>query len=148
MTYEQINKLWVLRKLIQTNEERLKELEADLLPGIGRTDGMPRSGTAYNKLEDLTLRAIELKGLIHRHILDYYDEEIEIRKFIASVDDYIDRLILEIRFIPKGNSPRPTWRQIAFEIGGRNTPDAVRKRAFRLLEKSEKYQLPKKQDDT
>lgn len=148
MTYEKINRLWDLKKLIRANEERLEELDAMLKPSIGRIDGMPRGTSAYNKLEELTLRVLELKGLIHKNTLDYIDEEIEIEAFIASIDDYTDRLILTYRFLPIGNAPRPTWRQVAYCVGGGNTPDAVRKRAFRLLEKSEKYQNSKMRSDT
>lgn len=133
MTYEKIKQLRTLKKMIRINEERLEELEARLAPGIGKVTGMPRAGTSQNMIEELVPKIIELKGLIHHYTMEYYDLEIEIESFIATVSDIVDRLILILRFL-RGCS----WRKVATEIGGGNTPDSVRKRAFRILKNSEK----------
>ena len=131
MTYDQINNLRALRPLIRNNEERLAEIEARLDPGIMKMDGMPRNNSAKSMIESLMPQIIELKGLIHKQNMEYIDTEIEIEKYIASVQDYTDRLILTLRFI-RGMS----WREVASRVGGGNTSDSVRKRAFRLIEKN------------
>ena len=131
MTYDQINNLRALRPLIRNNEERLAEIEARLDPGIMKMDGMPRNNSAKSMIESLMPQIIELKGLIHKQNMEYIDTEIEIEKYIASVTDYTDRLILTLRFI-RGMS----WREVASRVGGGNTSDSVRKRAFRIIEKN------------
>ena len=131
LTYDQINNLRALRPLIRNNEERLAEIEARLDPGIMKMDGMPRNNSAKSMIESLMPQIIELKGLIHKQNMEYIDTEIEIEKYIASVQDYTDRLILTLRFI-RGMS----WREVASRVGGGNTSDSVRKRAFRLIEKN------------
>ena len=52
--------------------------------------------------------------------------------FIESIDDSLTRQIFYCRF-----SRCMTWQQVAYEVGGRNTNDGVRKIAERYLKKLE-----------
>lgn len=55
----------------------------------------------------------------------------EIMEYIAGVDDSIIRQILILKCIKHYN-----WRQIAFEVGGNNSVDGVKKMYYRFLEKN------------
>ena len=56
--------------------------------------------------------------------------------FIESIDDSLTRQIFYCRF-----SRCMTWQQVAYEVGGRNTNDGVRKIAERYLKKLEDIKM-------
>lgn len=57
-----------------------------------------------------------------------------IENFIYDIEDSLTRRIFEYRYI-KG-SKQPTWREVAFRIGGGNTADSVRKSHERFFYKN------------
>lgn len=55
-----------------------------------------------------------------------------IEKFIDDIEDSETRRIFSYRYLD--GKVRPSWQWIAFKIGGNNSADAVRKRAYRYIE--------------
>lgn len=53
-----------------------------------------------------------------------------LNRYIATVDDSLMREILTLRFV-EGLS----WEDVAYNIGGKNTPDSVRKACNRFIQK-------------
>lgn len=63
-----------------------------------------------------------------RRLSELKAQKAEVERFIGNIADNQTREIFRLRFL-KGFS----WVQVAFNIGGGNTEDCCRKRAFRYL---------------
>ena len=130
MTVRELSRLYYLHKLIDRDSEKLAELEAKLQPGGASIDGMPRNHNGENKIESIVPLIIELKAHIAERQEQCIREQIEIEKYIQTVEDYQIRLIISYRFIDL-----LSWQQVACRIGGNNTEDSVKKAFYRYIKK-------------
>ena len=128
MTVRELSKLYYLQKLIERDAEHLAELEARLQPGAMNIDGMPKSPTSKNMMEEIVPLIIEVRERLAQEHADFLRERNVIERYIQGVEDYQIKLILSYRFVDL-----KTWRQIALLIGGNNTEDGVKKACYRFL---------------
>ena len=133
MTLKELSKLYYLNKLIERDTMRIEELEARLGPGSMNLSGMPRSPSPKNMFEETEILLLEVQNRLRKEQEEYIRERIALEEYMRTVEDYQVRLILTYRFVDLMN-----WRQIAFRIGGNNTEDSVKQRAYRFIKDSQK----------
>ena len=133
MTVRKLSKLYYLKKLIERDQTKLKEIELRLEPGGMNMTGMPHGPTSKNMIEELMPVMIEMQEKIKEEWREYIAEKKIIEDYISTVDDYHVRYILLARFVDLMK-----WPEIAQKLGGNNTEDSVKKMCYRFLENSEK----------
>lgn len=133
MTLKELSKLYYLNKLIERDAQRLEEIEARLESGSTHLSGMPRNPSPPNVTEEIISLLIEVKDRLRKEQEDYIKEQLVLEEYLRSVPDYQTRLILTLRFVDL-----MSWQKIAYRIGGNNTEDSVKKKAYRFIKESQK----------
>lgn len=133
MTLQEVSGLYYLKKLIERDEVRIAELESKLGLGAIQYTGMPKAPTSASKMEELVPVIADLRDRLVERQRAYRIKQMEIERYISSVEDYQIRLIMLFRFVDL-----LSWRQIAQRIGGGNTEEGVKKLCYRFIKKSEK----------
>lgn len=129
MTLKEMSQLYYLRQEIESDNERLMRLQSEVLSyGTPDLSGMPRGGTGDNRLERLVAEIVDLERVITDKLVECVAERIKLERYISSVEDSLTRQILISRFIE--NKP---WYKVAIDIGGGNSAESVKKRAYRTL---------------
>lgn len=131
MTRRELEQVYYIEREIRLLK---KEIEWELNKsdvGAVAFNGMPKG----NKIGDNTAKRAVTR-------VDYIDQlkklcekcqrvKAEIMEYIAGVDDSIIRQILILKCLRC-----LSWQQIAFEIGGYNSVDSVKKMYYRFLDKN------------
>lgn len=126
MTLKELSQLYYLKREIENDRRRLKELEATLSsPSSPNFSGMPRSTAYGNKIELSVADIIDLKAIIAAK----QHERKRLERYIAEISDSLTREIFTFRFV-NGFS----WRQVAKRVGGDNTEENVKKICYRYLD--------------
>lgn len=128
MTKTDLEQIYCLNrelKLWETELERVrcKSLVGSPLPGNSHGSGVS------DKVADRAERIIELENRIiakRDEIQRLRDEAIE---YIYSIPDSLTRQIIYYRCVSL-----MSWRRVAYEVGGNNTPDGVRMIYNRFME--------------
>ena len=129
MTKSELEQIYYLNrelKLWETELERVrcKSLVGSPLPGNSHGSGVS------DKVADRAERIIELENRIiakRDEIQRLRDEAVE---YIYSIPDSLTRQIIYYRCVSL-----MSWRRVAYEVGGNNTPDGVRMIYNRLMDK-------------
>ena len=128
MTKAELEQIYYLNrelKLWETELERVrcKSLVGSPLPGNSHGSGVS------DKVADRAERIIELENRIiakRDEIQRLRDEAVE---YIYSIPDSLTRQIIYYRCVSL-----MSWRRVAYEVGGNNTPDGVRMIYNRFME--------------
>lgn len=135
----------LLRELKEV-EQRIENIKAEIrkIEAEGEVTDMVKGG--YGGIQHFTIQGFpdpeyrKKKALLRNReiILNALKSEIEetvndVQVYINSIEDSHTRRIVSMRYIDG-----MTWRQIAYNIGGGNTEDAVRKTVDRFLNKENK----------
>lgn len=128
MTAKELQEYRHLRRLIECNKSKLAEISARLDPRSSDFSGMPRSGSTRNLTEENTGLYIDLKNILEEQQRDYLRRQVEIERFVGTIDDLYMRRIISYRFIDG-----LTWRRTALKMGGGNTSDGVRMACNRFI---------------
>ena len=129
MTKPELEQIYYLNrelKLWETELERVrcKSLVGSPLPGNSHGSGVS------DKVADRAGRIIELENRIiakRDEIQRLRDEAVE---YIYSIPDSLTRQIIYYRCVSL-----MSWRRVAYEVGGNNTPDGVRMIYNRFMER-------------
>ena len=128
MTLEVLNDHLYILNQARAAEERLQHMKAVIL-GAQRYDGMPHGHEVSRNIENLAILlehqiadVNRLEGMVDK-------SEIEVRRFVESIEDNRTKVIFDLRFL----CGLP-WEDVAQAIGGGNTSDAVRMTAYRYLQ--------------
>lgn len=129
MTKPELEQIYYLNrelKMWETELERVrcKSLVGSPLPGNSHGNGVS------DKVADRAERIIELENRIiakRDEIQRLRDEAVE---FIYSIPDSLTRQIVYYRCVSL-----MSWRRVAYEVGGNNTADSVRKVYDRFFDK-------------
>ena len=128
MTLEVLNDhLYILNQL-QAAEERLQSMKAVIL-GAQRYDGMPHGHEVSRNSENLAILLENQVADVNRLESMVEKSEIEVRRFVDSINDNRTKVIFNLRFL----CGLP-WDDVAHTIGGGNTSDTVRMTAYRYLQ--------------
>ena len=129
MTKSDLEQIYYLNrelKMWETELERVrcKSLVGSPLPGNSHGNGVS------DKVADRAERIIELENRIiakRDEIQRLRDEAVE---YIYSIPDSLTRQIIYYRCVSL-----MSWRRVAYEVGGNNTPDGVRMIYNRFMER-------------
>lgn len=118
MTKKELSQLYYLNREIEQLTKQLKDLQQKQ-----KIQGLPYIDTEDIQIEDCKI-ALKTK---QKMAMQEYNCLV---KYIDKIDDSLSRQIIGLRYI-SGLS----WKQVAFHVGGGNTPDSVRKVHDRFLKK-------------
>ncbi len=128
MTMRELAEYRWLRREIHELEHRLAVLETSTLsPAAPKLSGSSR-GRGGDRMADYVIRSDDLRRILRQRKRRAEDALLRLETFIASVPDSLDRQILTLRFV-EGRG----WTRVAADLGGGNTPEGVRKRAYRAV---------------
>lgn len=132
MTVKELSQLYYLNREIESYKNRLEELETSIsAPRSPSLDAMPRASGSGKALEDSVAKIVDLKALIAAKQIQCIHERNRLERYISSIPDSLTRQIFALRFI--NGLP---WRQVAYSVGGGNTPDSCRMAVNRYLERN------------
>lgn len=121
MTKKELSQLYYLNREIEQLTKQLKDLQQKR-----KIQGLP-----YIDTEDIQTEIEDCKITLKTKQKKAMKEYNRLVKYIDGIDDSLSRQIIGLRYI-NGLS----WKQVAFHIGGGNTPDSVRKVHDRWLLKN------------
>ena len=128
MTSRELKNLYYLKKEIKEQQRRIAEAVATNCST--KITGLPTGKGISDKIGNYAAQIADLKALLDLNLKKCFYELNRLDRFIQSVDDPLLRQILTCRFV-NGYS----WRKIAFQIGGGNSVDSVKKKLYRYLKK-------------
>ena len=131
MTSRELKNLYYLKKEIKEQQRRIAELEAAATNCSTKITGLPSGKGISDKIGNYAAQIADLKALLDLILKKCFYELNRLDRFIQNVDDPLLRQILTCRFV-NGYS----WRRIAYTVGGNNTPDELRIKMVRFLQKN------------
>lgn len=133
MTLRELSQLYWLNREIESDRERLAELEGKAR-GVSSPvlSGMP-GGSESNKLERYAAEIVDLQSIIAAKQRQCIYERSRLERYIAGIPDSLTRQIFTLRFV-NGLS----WNQVAVSIGGGNTEAGVKMLCYRYIKNSKK----------
>ena len=129
MSIRELSQLYFLNREIEREKQRLANLEAAATGITANIKGLPHIGTVSDKTA-IAAEIADCKAVIEAKVKASIAEYNRLNRYIATVDDSLMREILTLRFV-EGLS----WEDVAYNIGGKNTPDSVRMLWNRFLRK-------------
>ena len=130
MTKKELSQLYYLKKEIKEQQRRLKELEILATNCTANVTGLPNGNGVSDKIANYATEIADLKSLLDLNLKKCFYELNRLDRFIQSINDPLLRQIITYRFI-NGYS----WAKISYTIGGNNTPDGLRIKMMRFLDK-------------
>lgn len=128
MTKQDLEQIYYLSKELKMWERELERLKArSLVQSPVPHAGM--SGGISDKVADRAERLLELESRIsakREEIQQLRDEAVE---YIKDIPDSLTRMIIYYRCVSL-----MSWRRVAYEVGGSNTEESVRKVYTRFFE--------------
>lgn len=131
MTLQELYSIPHIEKEIEEYREKIRELEEMAESTTAKITGMPSSRRKSDKVGEGATAIAFYKSFLESAIVKRITTEMEIVKYIETVEDVEMRRIMWLRFVRQ-----KSWQEVADEIGGGNTEDSVRKRCNRYVEKS------------
>ncbi len=128
MTNKELSKLYHLKKEIEMQRGRIKELETIAQSCTSKITGMPHGTGISDKIGKYAVQIADLKCLLDLNLKKCFFELNRLTEYIQSVDDPFVRQIMTYRYI-HGFS----WQKTAFSIGGNNNPYNLKMRLYRYL---------------
>ena len=106
----------------------LQNLKRSVGPGTQALTGMPHAPGVKDKVGDLATEITYMERRVAALQAKVDDQAVEVRNFIAGVQDDQMKIILSLRYI-RGL----TWIEVALVLGGRNTGSGVRSAVWRFF---------------
>lgn len=130
MDISTLKQYYLLEGEIRNEEEKIAKIEAKLCtsPGFDK-NGVPKSPTPRNRVEETYIELIARKEDLQRKVAEFKEMKASIERYIENIDDLLIHRIAEERFV---NNKR--FREIADELGGKNTAESVRKMLNRYIQ--------------
>ena len=129
MTKSDLEQIYYLNRELKLWETELERVRCNSLVGSPLPGNSHGSGVS-DKVADRAERIIELENRIiakRDEIQRLRDEAVE---YIYSIPDSLTRQIIYYRCVSL-----MSWRRVAYEVGGNNTPDGVRMIYNRFMER-------------
>ena len=121
MTAEELKDFRKLRFTIRYWEEQLAEARKKSFTKSPQLTGLPGSGELSDPTAQRALAEEKITSKIERRVQQQKQEVERVMDWIQSIDDPMIQAIMHARYI-KGKS----WTEVAYSVGGNNTPDSVR----------------------
>ena len=129
MNKKELSQLYSLNKEIEQEKKRLADLEAAEAGSAVNIKGLPHIGIVSDKTA-IAAESADCKAVIEAKAQACIAEYHRLNRYIDTVDDSLMREILTLRFV-EGLS----WEDVAYNLGGKNKAESVKKRCFRFLKK-------------
>lgn len=127
MTLQRLNEHLNMVLQLQEAKEALSSLQSQILKATNY-DGMPHGHEVSRNTENLALLLETQIADVNRLESIVDKSEIEIRKFVDSIEDNRTKVIFNLRFLCGLK-----WEAVAIMIGGGNTEKAVKSACYRFL---------------
>lgn len=131
MTKKELSQLYYLNREIEQLQRRIAELEARALSTSKPITGMPSVPGVVDKLGKYVAEIADLKGILDLNLKKCFYELNRLNRYIQGIEDSEIRMIMSLRYVNG-----LTWEQVAYSIGGMNSADGVKKKAYRFLNKN------------
>ncbi|MEG2896583.1 MAG: sigma-70 family RNA polymerase sigma factor [Niameybacter sp.] len=131
MTKKELSQLYYLHREIEQLQRRIAELEAKALSTSHPITGMPTTPGVVDKLANYVAEIADLKSLLDLSLKKCFYELNRLNRYIQGIEDSEMRMILSLRYVNA-----LSWDQVAYSIGGGNSEDGVKKKAYRFLKKT------------
>lgn len=128
MTRQDLEKHLKLRRQLMECRDILQNLKRSVGPGTQALTGMPHAPGVKDKVGDLATEITYMERRVAALQAKVDDQAVEVRNFIAGVQDDQMKIILSLRYI-RGL----TWIEVALVLGGRNTGSGVRSAIWRFF---------------
>lgn len=128
MTRQDLEKHLKLRRQLMECRDILQNLKRSVGPGTQALTGMPHAPGVKDKVGDLATEIAYMERRVAALQAKVDDQAVEVRNFIAGVQDDQMKIILSLRYI-RGM----TWIEVALVLGGRNTGSGVRSAVWRFF---------------
>ena len=128
MTRQDLEKHLKLRRQLMECRDILQNLKRSVGPGTQALTGMPHAPGVKDKVGDLATEITYMERRVAALQAKVDDQAVEVRNFIAGVQDAQMKIILSLRYI-RGL----TWIEVALVLGGRNTGSGVRSAVWRFF---------------
>lgn len=128
MTRQELEKHLERRRTLMECEDILQNLRRSVGPGTQALTGMPHAPGVKDKVGDLATEITYMERRVAALQAKVDDQAVEVRNFIAGVQDDQMKIILSLRYI-RGL----TWIEVALVLGGRNTGSGVRSAVWRFF---------------
>lgn len=139
MTIKELSQLYYMKQELTRYQQRLNALWSLVTsPRVVGLNGMPNGGGCDRRLEVYMADISAIEEIILRQIRSIYSEQAKLEQFIATIPDSLTRQIFALRFVDGLN-----WWKVAQALGGGNTADGARKRAYRYLKMHNKENAEK-----
>lgn len=129
MTRQDLEKHLKLRRQLMECRDILQNLKRSVGPGTQALTGMPHAPGVKDKVGDLATEIAYMERRVAALQAKVDDQAVEVRNFIAGVQDDQMKIILSLRYI-RGL----TWIEVALVLGGRNTGSGVRSAVWRFFD--------------
>lgn len=132
MTKKELEQVYYLKQELIMWQDRRKKIQASISVSRKAYDGMPHSKTnkTSSQTESKAIKLFEVNKRIQDKANEIQVAIAEIEDYILSVDDSLNRQIIEYRCCQL-----KTWEEIAGIIGNGYTADAVRQTYHRFTKK-------------
>lgn len=130
MTRDELEQIYYLNREQRMLERELERLRGKPLIQSPLPNATHGSGIS-NKIDKLAEKRVDLEILIYdkqREIQQLRDKAVE---YIYSIPDSLMRQIIYYRCVSLYS-----WRRVAYEIGGQNTEESVKKAYYRFFDKN------------
>lgn len=132
MTLKELSQLYWLNREIEADQRRLEDLQvAAYAPPPPDLSGMPRANGNSRRVESMAVEITTLQGIIRAKRDQCIYERVRLEQYITDIPDSLTRQIFTLRFVNGLD-----WAQVAYSIGGGNTPDSVKKTCYRYLRRN------------
>ena len=128
MTKKELEQLRGINLSLERDIERLEELQSALCGSTSPISGLPHIGTLQDRTGLYVSLIDELREQIVERVCESVALYVEISAFAQTVTDPVVREIITLRYLDN-----LSWRDIAQQLGGGNTPDSVRMLLNRYL---------------
>ena len=132
MTRQDLEKHLKMRRQLMECRDILQNLKRSVGPGTQALTGMPHAPGVKDKVGDLATEIAYMERRVAALQAKVDDQAVEVRNFIAGVQDDQMKIILSLRYI-RGL----TWIEVALVLGGRNTGSGVKSAVRRFFEAGE-----------
>lgn len=128
MTLRELSQLYWLTKEIERDEARLEQFRSERGVQAARITQLPRSPNSTNQVEESFSRIEAIEQVIREKQHRCIEERLKLELYINAIPDSLTRQIFTLRF-----AGFLSWPEVAAQIGGGNTTEAVKKRVYRYL---------------
>ena len=129
MTIQELQQLFYIEKLIQTQKDRLDDLRASVGLKSPVLSDIPRAPGVRDRIGEIVPEIADEAIILEKSIQKYTGMRDRLRGYIDHVPNARIKLILTLRFIDL-----MPWQDVADAIGGKETEYSVKHACYRYVE--------------